>query len=106
MVGAPWKIKSIYIHLSKRGICITMETMKTQCLLSSHSFTLPQLIYKCLPSVVSMPSTDLSVEFVVGQGKSGSGFNTCWGHSSWLVQVLLKPRRACEYCVRTETSGQ
>lgn len=68
--------------------------MRTQCLLSTRSFTLPQLIYKCLPSVLSVPSTDLRVEFVVGQAKSGSGFNTCWGHSSRLVQAMMKPRHA------------
>lgn len=71
-----------------------MEVMRTQCLLSTRSFTLPQLIYKCLPSVVSVPSTDLRFEFVVGQGKSGSGFNACWGHSSRLVQVMPKPKHA------------
>lgn len=71
-----------------------METVRTQCLLSTHSFTRPQLIYKCLPSVVSVPSTDLRAEFVAGQGKSGPGFNTCWGHSSRLVQVMRKPRQA------------
>lgn len=80
-----------------------MQTIRIQhflWVLIYYSSTYLQVSVECF--FLCWLGTDIRVEFVVGQGKSGSGFNTCWGHSSLLLQVNLKHSGGSEYGVSTE----